>query len=70
MIATGIGGQPDTLMIGLSLIISETPTAPVGFGFACGMPPKAAQVPIATIAAAPSTVSRSMSRLLTPAIVE
>src|SRR6056297_1038239 len=35
----GIGGRPGTLMMGLSLIRSRTATAPVGLGFAFGMPP-------------------------------
>ena len=70
VITTGIGGQPETLMIGLSLMMSDTATAPVGLGLAWGMPPKAAQVPTATIAAAPLAASFSMSRLLMPAMVE
>ncbi len=54
---TGIGGQPGILIIGLSLMISLTETAPVGFGLALGKPPYAAQVPTETIAAAPSATS-------------
>ena len=38
--------------IGLSVIMSLTATAPVGFGFALGIPPKDAQVPMAIIPAA------------------
>ncbi len=68
--ATGIGGQPEILMIGLSLTMSDTATAPVGFGAACGIPPNAAQVPTATSAAASLAHSWSMSRLLMPAMVE
>ena len=67
---TGIGGQPGTLMIGLSVIRSDTDTAPVGLGLACGMPPNAAQLPTAMMAAASAAVSVSMSRLETPAMVE
>ena len=47
-----------------------TETAPVGLGSASGMPPKAAQVPTETTAAAPSAAWRSMSRLVIPAMVE
>ncbi len=66
---TGIGGQPETLMIGLSLTIADTATAPVGFGLAPGMPPNAAQLPRATIAAAPRATSCSSARLSRPATV-
>ena len=62
MITTGIGGQPGTLMIGLPLTMVPTGTAPVGFGAAPGMPPYVAQVPSATIAAAPSAASSSIDR--------
>ena len=65
----GIGGQPEMWMIGLSLTTSDTATAPVGFGFAIGMPPKAAQLPTATTAAQPEAASLSISRWLTPAMV-
>jgi hypothetical protein len=50
--------------------MSMTETAPVGFGSAPGIPPNAAQLPIDTTAAAPATVSFSMSTLLIPAMVE
>jgi len=50
LIAIGIGGQPEMLMIGLSLMTSDTATAPVGFGFAFGRPPNDAQLPTAMIA--------------------
>src|SRR5512143_2225573 len=70
VITTGMGGQPGTLMMGLSLTMSLTGTAPVGFGSALGMPPYAAQVPTATMAAAPLAVSTSMSWLLMPAMQE
>ncbi len=66
---TGIGGQPEMLVIGLSLITSLTLTAPVGLGPAAGSPPNAAQVPTAMMAVAPRAVSSSMSRLLTPPMV-
>ena len=39
VMTSGIGGQPETLMIGLSPIRSETGRAPVGLGSANGMPP-------------------------------
>ncbi len=58
------------LMIGLSLMSSETGTAPVGFGLAIGMPPNEAQVPTDTMAAAPLAASCSRSRLVLPAMVE
>ena len=37
VMASGIGGQPEILMIGLSVMISDIGTAPVGFGSAKGM---------------------------------
>ena len=49
-----------------ALMISDTATAPVRFGLAIGRPPKAAQVPTETTAAAPSATSLSISRLLIP----
>ncbi len=61
VITVGIGGQPGTLMIGLSLTTVWIATAPVGLGLAFGRPPNAAQVPTAMMAAAPFTVSISMS---------
>ena len=62
VIASGIGGQPGMLMIGLSLMMSATETAPVGLGLALGMPPKAAQVPIEITAKASLQVSSRMAR--------
>ena len=56
--------------IGLSVIMSLTATAPVGFGFALGIPPKDAQVPMAIIPAASFADSLSISTLLMPLIVE
>jgi|GEM_PF-2788920 len=70
VVTSGMAGQPGMLMIGLSVMISETPRAPVGLGLALGMPPKAAQFPTAMIAAAPSAASRRTSRLLRPPIVQ
>ena len=49
---------------------SDTDTAPVGLGLACGMPPKEEQLPTATMAAAPAATSFSISTLLMPAMVE
>ena len=58
----GIGGQPGTLITGfMPPMRSWTDLASVGFGLAPGMPPNEAQEPIETTAAAPSTVSISMS---------
>src|SRR5487761_2428734 len=68
--ASGIGGQPEMLITGLSVMISDTGTAPVGFGCACGMPPNAAQVPTEISANACSAVSLSTCRLVLPAFVE
>ena len=51
VIFAGFAGQAGILIIGLSLIISCTPTAPVGFGAAAGTPPNVAHVPTATTAA-------------------
>ena len=49
---------------------SATDKAPVGFGAAAGMPPKAAQVPTAMVAAAPPQTSRTISRAERPPIVQ
>ncbi len=54
------------LMIGLSLMMSRTPTAPVGLGSAAWMPPKLAQLPIGMIATAPSAALFSDSRAVFP----
>jgi hypothetical protein len=39
VMAIGMGGHPETLMIGLFLITSDTDMACVGFRFALGSPP-------------------------------
>ncbi len=70
VITIGIGGQPGTLMMGLSLIRSRTATAPVGLGRAFGIPPYAAQVPMETMAAACSAAFMRCSSLLIPAMHE
>ncbi len=49
---------------------SATDKAPVGLGAAAGMPPKAAQVPTATVANAPPQTSRAMSSAARPPIVQ
>ena len=54
---------------GLSVMISSTPTAPVGFGLAACTEPQCAQAPTAKIAAAPSAASRRISCAVRPAIV-
>ena len=69
-IASAIGGQPEMLITGLSVMMSATGTAPVGLGLACGMPPKAAQVPTEITASACFAVSFSTRRLVLPALVE
>ena len=69
VMASGIGGQPEMLMTGLS-VSSEMATAPVGLGFAPGMPPKVAQLPTAITALAFLAVSWNICRLVIPAIVE
>jgi hypothetical protein len=58
------------LTMGLSLMMSDTDTAPVGFGLAFGMPPKEAQEPMATMAAAPAAASFRMSTLERPPMQE
>src|SRR5580658_3587328 len=63
---SGIGGHPETLIMGLSPTIAVTGHAPVGLGSARGMPPKAEQVPTHTIAAAPLAASRRVSTALRP----
>src|SRR5664279_394147 len=64
VITSGIGGQPETLMIGLLRIRDDTGCAPVGFGSANGMPPNDEQVPTQIMAAAPSAASVRMSTCL------
>ena len=59
VITSPIGGQPATLITGLSVISSSTPTAPVGFGFAACTEPHTAHAPTARIAVAFSAASRS-----------
>ena len=59
------------LTIGLSVMMSETGTAPVGLGCAIGMPPKAAQVPTEiTAAASAASVLQRLQVRLCPALVE
>jgi hypothetical protein len=48
--------------------IRETPTAPVGFGSADGMPPQEAQEPIAMIAPAFPPISFAISTAVRPPI--
>src|ERR1700722_13681677 len=67
---SGIGGHPDTLMMGLSPTIAVTGHAPVGLGSAKGIPPKAEHVPTHTMAAAPLAASRSVSTALRPPAVQ
>ena len=70
VITSGMGGQPETLMMGLSPTMADTGHASVGFGSAKGMPPKAEQVPTQTMAAAPLAASRRMSTALRPPAVQ
>jgi len=53
----GLAGQPGMFTMGLLRSTSETPTAPVGFGAAEGMPPQDAQEPMAMTAAARPAIS-------------
>ena len=55
MVTTGLGAR-----------ISGTPVAPVGLGGVEGMPPQAAQEPMAITAAAPSAHSLTRSRAVLP----
>src|SRR4030095_9861480 len=66
VITTGIGGQPETLMIGLSLMRSLTATAPVGFGLAPGVAPNAERVGAADReqVLAPVLLHRTAARIL------
>ena len=66
---SAIGGQPAMFTIGLSLMISRTPTAPVGLGRAACTLPQWAQAPSAMIAAAPSAASSRISFAVRPPIV-
>src|ERR1700722_15826899 len=67
---SGIGGHPDTLMMGLSPTIAVTGHAPVGLGSAKGIPPNDEHVPTQTMAAAPLAASRSVSTALRPPAVQ
>src|ERR1035438_8435625 len=70
VITSGMGGQPETLMIGLSPTIADTGQAEVGLGSAKGMPPNDEQVPTQTMAAAPLAASRKVSSALRPPAVQ
>ncbi len=61
VITSAIGGQPGTLMIGLSVITLCTGVARVGFGFAACTQPHDAQEPHDTIAFASFATCRSFS---------
>src|ERR1022692_2394887 len=67
VITSGIGGQPETLMIGLLRIRLDTGCAPAGFGLASGMPPTHEQVPTQRRPAAPSAASVRLSPAGRPA---
>jgi hypothetical protein len=56
-----MGGQPGTLMIGLSVITLCTGVARVGFGFAACTQPHDAQLPHDTMALASFATRRSLS---------
>ncbi len=70
VITSAMGGQPGTLIIGLSLIMASTGTEPVGLGCAACTPPQAEQLPKVIIAAAPAADSLSISSAVRPAIVQ
>ena len=70
VMTSGMGGQPETLMMGLSPTMEDTGHAPVGLGSAKGMPPNDAQVPTQTMAAAPLAASRKISSALRPPAVQ
>src|ERR1700683_2562433 len=70
VITAGMGGQPDTLMMGLSPTMADTGQASVGLGSAKGIPPKAEQVPTQTMAVAPLAASRKVSTALRPPAVQ
>ena len=57
------------LTIGLFLMTSRTPTAPVGFGRAACTLPQCAHAPSARIAAQPSAASSSTALAVRPPIV-
>ena len=61
VITSAIGGQPGTLMIGLSVITLWIGVACVGFGFAACTHPHDAQEPHDTIAFASFATWRSFS---------
>ena len=61
VITSAIGGQPGTLMIGLSVMTLCTGVACVGFGFAAWTQPHDAQQPQETIAFASLATWRSFS---------
>src|ERR1039457_4913484 len=63
-----MGGQPAMLTMGLFLITSRTPTAPVGLGRAACTLPQCAQAPRARIAAAPDAASSSTVFAVRPPI--
>jgi hypothetical protein len=65
-----IGGQPETLTTGLSVMIASTPTAPVGFGLEAWTEPQTAQAPTARIAVAFSADSRSTCSADLPPMVQ
>lgn len=69
-ITSPMGGQPGTLMMGLSVMILCTGVAPVGLGLAAWMQPFDAQLPHATMALAPAAASFTMSRAVRPAMVQ
>ena len=70
VMTSGMGGQPETLMIGLSPTIAVTGQAPVGLGSANGIPPNEEHVPTQTMAAAPLAASRKVSTALRPPAVQ
>jgi hypothetical protein len=61
LITSAIGGQPGTLMIGLSVMTLSIGTAPVGFGFAAWTQPHEAQEPQAITALASFATRLSFS---------
>src|SRR5579872_1660790 len=70
VITSAMGGQPGTLMIGLSVINWLIGLAPVGFGLAACTQPLEAQEPHATIALASLAVSFRMFRNESPPTVQ
>src|ERR1700690_1717918 len=70
VMTSGMGGQPETLMMGLSPTMAVTGQASVGLGSANGIPPNEEQVPTQTIAAAPLAASRNVSTALRPPEVQ